>query len=115
MSCWEDSVVRLVQSPVDRFLMPPLLSIASAYSNTSFPPTIVVLVFLLVVFQLKHNMLFHTARAMCIGWSPDSSKIVSGGIDTNICVWDAKKGEKITMIKGNYCTFTCTATVCIGR
>ena len=45
-------------------------------------------------------MLFHTARAMCLAWSPDSAKIVSGGIDTNICVWDAKKGEKITMIKG---------------
>ena len=52
------------------------------------------------IFQLKHNMLFHTARAMCIAWSPDSSKIVSGAIDTNICVWDANKGEKITMIKG---------------
>ena len=50
--------------------------------------------------QLKHNMLFQTARAMCVAWSPDSSRIVSGGIDTNICVWDAKKGEKITMIKG---------------
>ena len=47
-------------------------------------------------------MLFHTARAMCVAWSPDSSKIVSGGIDTNICIWDAKKGEKITMIKGTY-------------
>lgn len=51
-------------------------------------------------FQLKHNMLFHTARATCIAWSPDSSKIVSGGIDTNICVWDAVKGQRITMIKG---------------
>lgn len=45
-------------------------------------------------------MLFHTARATCIAWSPDSSKIVSGGIDTNICVWDAVKGQRITMIKG---------------
>lgn len=51
-------------------------------------------------YQLKHTMLFHTARAMCIAWSPDSAKIVSGGIDTNICVWNAKKGEKISMIKG---------------
>ena len=52
------------------------------------------------IFQLKHTMLFHTARAMCIAWSPDSSKIVSGGIDTNICVWDTQKGTRITMIKG---------------
>ena len=50
--------------------------------------------------QLKHNMLFHTARAMCVAWSPDSTKLVSGGIDTNVCVWDAQKGERITMIKG---------------
>lgn len=50
--------------------------------------------------QAKHSLLSHTARAMAISWSPDSKLIVSGSIDTNLCVWDAGKGDKIQMIKG---------------
>lgn len=50
--------------------------------------------------QRKHSMLFHTARVMAISWSPDSKLIVSGGIDTNICVWNAEKGDRIQEIKG---------------
>lgn len=72
----------------------------SAYNKCTNFHLYTIFVLFLVILQLKHSMLFHTARAMCVAWSPDSSKIVSGGIDTNICVWDAKKGEKITMIKG---------------
>ena len=70
------------------------------YVNTLAVRGFTSVVLLLHFTQLKHNMLFHTARAMCIAWSPDSSKIVSGGIDTNICVWNVQKGERITMIKG---------------
>ena len=44
-------------------------------------------------------MLFHTARVLSISWSPNSKWIVSGSIDTNICVWDTEKGERIQMIK----------------
>ena len=50
--------------------------------------------------QLKYDLLAHTARAMAISWSPDSKLIVSGSIDTNICIWDAVKGSKIQVIKG---------------
>ena len=45
-------------------------------------------------------MLYHTARVMSIGWSPNSQLLVSGGIDTNVCVWDVVKGQRIEMIKG---------------
>lgn len=50
--------------------------------------------------QVKHSMLYHTARAMAISWSPDSKLVVSGGIDTNICIWNAENGRKISDIKG---------------
>ena len=45
-------------------------------------------------------MLFHTARVLCLAWSADSLRIVSGSIDTNLCVWNATKGERTQMIKG---------------
>ena len=45
-------------------------------------------------------MLRHTARCTTISWSPDSKKVVSGSIDTNICVWNAEKGDRIDEIRG---------------
>ncbi len=55
--------------------------------------------------QLKSNLMSHTARAMAVSWSPDSKLMVSGGIDTNLCVWDAVKGNKIQVIKGMVLSF----------
>lgn len=41
-----------------------------------------------------------TARIMSVAWSPDSSMLVSAGIDTNMFIWDAASGEKKDMVKG---------------
>ncbi len=51
--------------------------------------------------QEKFDMLAHTARCLAISWSPDSKLVVSGGIDTNIYVWNAEKGTKNAEIRGN--------------
>lgn len=59
-----------------------------------------ILIFDSASYQEKHSMLFHTARVLCLAWSADSLRIVSGSIDTNICVWNATKGERTQMIKG---------------
>jgi len=37
---------------------------------------------------------------MSVAWSPDSSMLVSGSIDTNMVVWDAAAGEKKDFVKG---------------
>ena len=50
--------------------------------------------------QQKHDFLFHTARTMCIGWSPDSQFIASGSIDTNIIVWSLAANSRTAVIKG---------------
>lgn len=44
---------------------------------------------------------FHTARVNCSAWSPDSRFIATGGIDTNVIVWDLKhSGEHPIIIRG---------------
>ena len=36
-------------------------------------------------------MLYHTSRITCLAWSPDSTKIATGSVDTNILVYDIGK------------------------
>ncbi|KAK6109972.1 Actin-interacting protein 1 [Brugia pahangi] len=44
---------------------------------------------------------FHSARVSCSAWSPDSRFVATGGIDTNVIVWDLKhSGEHPIIIKG---------------
>ncbi|EJW73840.1 hypothetical protein WUBG_15253 [Wuchereria bancrofti] len=44
---------------------------------------------------------FHSARVTCSAWSPDSRFVATGGIDTNVIVWDLKhSGEHPIIIKG---------------
>ncbi|VDO54091.1 unnamed protein product [Brugia timori] len=48
---------------------------------------------------------FHSARVSCSAWSPDSRFVATGGIDTNVIVWDLKhSGEHPIIIKGSYCS-----------
>ena len=42
---------------------------------------------------------FHTARVNCIGWSPDSNFVASGGLDCNIIIWSVQQPEKHIIIK----------------
>ncbi|VDK63674.1 unnamed protein product [Onchocerca ochengi] len=44
---------------------------------------------------------FHSARVNCSAWSPDSRFVATGGIDTNVIVWDLQhSGEHPIIIKG---------------
>ena len=42
---------------------------------------------------------FHTARVNCLGWSPDSNFVASGGLDCNIIIWSVQQPEKHLIIK----------------
>ncbi|GAQ82690.1 transducin family protein / WD-40 repeat family protein [Klebsormidium nitens] len=37
------------------------------------------------------DMLYHTARISSIAWSPDSTRLATGSLDTNLLVWDVNK------------------------
>ena len=42
---------------------------------------------------------FHTARVNCVGWSPDSNFVASGGLDCSIIVWSVQQPEKHLILK----------------
>ncbi|KHJ77790.1 WD domain, G-beta repeat protein [Oesophagostomum dentatum] len=43
---------------------------------------------------------FHTAKVNCVAWSPDSRHLATGGLDTNIIVWDLQRsGEHPVIIR----------------
>ena len=46
-------------------------------------------------------MLFHTARINCLAWSPDSSMVATGSLDTCVIIYEISKpaSSRIT-IKG---------------
>lgn len=41
----------------------------------------------------------HTARVMCLAWSPNSELLATGSIDTNVCVYN-RGSEEVSTIKG---------------
>lgn len=51
--------------------------------------------------SLAHNVEwgFHTARVNCLAWSPDSSILVSGGLDTNLIAWFPAQPNKHSIQK----------------
>ena len=48
-------------------------------------------------YEQKHDLLRHTARVMAIDWSPDCTKLVSGSIDTSICIWQIPSGDCVQL------------------
>ncbi|KAK6761036.1 hypothetical protein RB195_022197 [Necator americanus] len=49
---------------------------------------------------------FHTAKVNCIAWSSNNRHVATGGLDTNIIVWDLlRSGEHPIIIRGDI--FTC--------
>ncbi|XP_041368870.1 WD repeat-containing protein 1-B-like [Gigantopelta aegis] len=40
----------------------------------------------------------HTARALCVAWSPDSKHLATGGLDNNIVIWKNEKGRYNTVV-----------------
>ncbi|XP_047337609.1 actin-interacting protein 1-2-like [Impatiens glandulifera] len=47
------------------------------------------------------NMLYHTARINCLGWSPDNKMVATGSLDTCVIIYDIEKpaSSRIT-VKG---------------
>lgn len=44
---------------------------------------------------------FHTAKVNCVAWSTDNCRLATGGLDTNVIIWDIKRsGEHPIIIKG---------------
>ena len=39
----------------------------------------------------------HTARALCVAWSPDCMHLATGGLDSNIVIWKNEKGRYNTV------------------
>ncbi|VDD95750.1 unnamed protein product [Enterobius vermicularis] len=46
----------------------------------------------------KKDWTFHTARVNCAAWSQNSRYIATGGLDTNIIVWDLQNSEEHPII-----------------
>lgn len=42
---------------------------------------------------------YHTAKVNCVAWSPDSTLVASGSLDTSIIVWSVEKPAKRLIIK----------------
>jgi len=42
---------------------------------------------------------FHSAKVNCVSWSPDSTLVASGSLDTSIIVWSVEKPNKHLIIK----------------
>ena len=42
---------------------------------------------------------FHSAKVNCVSWSPDSTMVASGSLDTSIIVWSVEKPAKHLIIK----------------
>ena len=52
-------------------------------------------------YKLAHDQEwgFHNAKVNCIAWSPDSSMVASGGLDTNIIIWSLRQPAKHLIMK----------------
>ncbi|XP_031092625.1 actin-interacting protein 1-2-like [Ipomoea triloba] len=47
------------------------------------------------------DMLYHTARINCLAWSPDSTKVATGALDTHVIIYElSKPPSDRTTIKG---------------
>lgn len=42
---------------------------------------------------------FHNARVNTVAWSPDSTMVASGSLDTTIIIWSMAHPDKHTIIK----------------
>ncbi|EDV24340.1 uncharacterized protein TRIADDRAFT_57715 [Trichoplax adhaerens] len=47
-----------------------------------------------------HSWSYHTARVSYLAWSPDSTYIASGGIDSNVILWSVADAGKKAIVKG---------------
>ncbi|CAH4027423.1 unnamed protein product [Pieris brassicae] len=68
-------------------------------------------------YKLAHNKEwgFHTARVNCVSWSPDSSRVVSGSLDTSLIVWSLAQPNKHLTIKNAHPQSQITGAVWIDN
>ena len=38
---------------------------------------------------------YHSAKITCVAWSPDSSRLATGSIDTNVIVWSVATPDSV--------------------
>lgn len=43
---------------------------------------------------------YHNARVTCAAWSPDSKRLASGSLDTNLIVWFVEDRAKRFIVRG---------------
>ncbi len=43
----------------------------------------------------------HTSTIFAVAWSPDGTRIASGGNDNTVQVWDAKTGQRLVLYTGH--------------
>ena len=49
--------------------------------------------------KVVHEFLKHLSRLTCVAWSPNSKKLVSGSVDTNLVVWNLEKPDSPLVLK----------------
>lgn len=60
--------------------------------------------YFILIFKLavKQEWGFHNARVNCVAWSPNSTFVASGSLDTNIIIWSLNSPSKHNIIKSKY-------------
>lgn len=65
-------------------------------------------------FQQRMNMVrqsFLSPDVRCLAWSPDGLRIISGGNDGNVRIWEFATGKQLKVLSGHVGTVTCVACV----
>ncbi|MGB0716407.1 MAG: WD40 repeat domain-containing protein, partial [Phycisphaerae bacterium] len=51
--------------------------------------------------RLIQTLKGHHSRVYCVDYSPDGTRIASGGNDNTIRIWDSKSGEQLLELRGH--------------
>ena len=49
--------------------------------------------------MVQDSWKFHTAKILCLAWSPSGNHLASGSLDTNIIIWSLETPEVRIIIK----------------
>src|SRR5262249_42796647 len=62
-----------------------------------------------------HNVYSHEGAVICLAYSPDGRRIVSGSDDQTVRVWDATSGELLACLRGHVGAVSCVTFGGDGR